>query len=75
MKAIKIILLLIVAFGIAQPVSAQMTKEEVKSFVEKADVHTLFSDSLHPETKGLMASIPGIKTTDKEIKLEAINTR
>ena len=41
MKAIKIIAVLIVCLGVVQSVSAQMTKEEVKSIVEKADVQNL----------------------------------
>ena len=40
--------------------------------VEKSDVHTLFNNFLHPYTKGLMGSIPGIKATDKNIRLDAI---
>ena len=36
--------------------------------VEEADVNSLFKDSLHPYTQGLLASLPKLSELDKEIQ-------
>ena len=40
--------------------------------VEKADVKELFNNPLHPYTRGLMRSIPGMSNKDDKARLEAI---
>ncbi len=40
--------------------------------VEKADVKELFNNPLHPYTRGLMRSIPGMSNEDDKARLEAI---
>jgi peptide/nickel transport system ATP-binding protein/oligopeptide transport system ATP-binding protein len=66
------ILLITHNLGVVAETSHDVVVMYAGRVVEKADVHTLFNEPLHPYTKGLMGSIPGIGADDKSTKLEAI---
>lgn len=54
-------------------VIAQMAQKVVVMYagqiVEKANVHPLFKDPLHPYTRGLLSSIPGFETKSRRLKV------
>lgn len=66
------ILLITHNLGVVAETSHDVVVMYAGRIVEKADALTLFREPLHPYTRGLMGSIPGIKADDKSIKLEAI---
>jgi oligopeptide/dipeptide ABC transporter ATP-binding protein len=66
------VLLITHDFGVIAETANRVAVMYAGKIVEEADVITIFEDSLHPYTKGLLRSVPRIEKTGQRSRLEEI---